>query len=175
MKILLLILCPLFLLTITNQSGLADDIQTNGKVCGSPSVACQSKDWDFKPHDLSFRLPAKLKWLNNYYSAPFYAIILKSRRVVEGDVNVDCSGYFSETERQQAQKLFRLNKVFASRFACGNPGVSYTNVNWDYNILAVYAGETKNQADEFLRKVIATNRYPDVRISRMQVILDYGD
>lgn len=156
----------------------SSEIQTKGKVCGNPSAPCSHSKWTFEANDLSFKLPRTLQWHKNYYSANFYAIILKSMRAVEdpdgpgGDA--ECSGYFSESERTAAQQQFSGNKVFASRFGCSITGVAYTNVKSDYNILAVYAGETERDAQNFLKTVKAAG-YSDANIRKMQVVLGYGD
>lgn len=157
----------------------ADEVHTGGKVCANPSVPCQSTSGKFGPHDLPFSLPANLKWLNNYYSATFYAVILKSKQAVpdpDGPAGpAKCSNYFSERERLEAQSVFPKQKVFASRFGCGSPGVGYTNVNYNFNFLAVYAGETKAAANSFLAQLKASGKFPGSNIRKMQVVLDYGD
>lgn len=178
-KVPLPVLCSLILLVSFNQSTYSDDIQTDGEVCGNPSAPCQSRDWTFQPNEISFRLPQNLKWLNNYRSLSFYAVILKSRQATEDPDGpageAECSGYFSEAERQAVQAMFPHNKVFASRFGCGSPGVGYTNVNFKYNFLAVYAGESKTAAANFLNKVKASGKFPGANTRQMQVVLDYGD
>lgn len=102
----------------------SNEIQTKGKVCPNPSSPCvkiTGKDVKtypngvnaviskgeniFEDSDLSFRLPAKLTWQRNYYSANFYAIILKSRPAVRDKnraVPSVCSqGYYSNEERKE--------------------------------------------------------------------------
>jgi hypothetical protein len=161
-----------------------NEIQTHGKVCPNPSAPCQPAKWKnqivmFGSQDLSFHLPPHLKWLSNYYSASFYAVILNSKKAVpdpDGPAGpAQCSGYFSERERLEAQSVFPNQKVFASRFGCGSPGVGYTNVNYNFNFLAVYAGETQAAANSFLAQVKATGKFPGPNIRKMQVVLDYGD
>jgi hypothetical protein len=114
----------------------------------------------------------------NYYSANFYAIILRSQPAVvdpDGPARAaDCSGYFSEKERVKAQNQFPGNKVFASRNGCGLGGIAYTNVKDGQNFLAVYAGTTEKQAKKFLRTVKAKG-YSDAYSRKMQVVLGYGD
>jgi hypothetical protein len=156
----------------------SSEIQTKGKVCGNPSAPCSNSTWKFESHDLTFKLPRALKWHRNYYSPNFYAIILGSMQAVEdpdgpaGDA--ECSGYFPESVRIEAQKQFPGNKVFISRFGCDIAGIAYTNVNYDYNILAAYAGETETQAINFL-KTVKGKGYPDANVRKMQVVLGYGD
>lgn len=156
-----------------------DEVHTEGKVCANPSRSCQSAKWKFEAWDLSFPLPRELKWQTNYYSADFYAVILKSRPAVpdpDGPAgSARCSGNFSERERLQTQSLFANQKVFASRFGCGHMTVGYTNVNYNFNFLAVYAGETQAAADSFLAQVKASGKFPGANIRKMQVVLDYGD
>jgi hypothetical protein len=167
------------LLLMTGSFVSADEVQTGGKVCPNPSVPCAGTKGKFGPQDLPFHLPASLKWLTNYYSASFYAVILKSREAVldpDGPAGpVKCSGYFSERERLEVQAWFPNQKVFASRFGCGSPGVGYTNVNYNFNFLAVYAGETQAAANSFLRQLKASGKFPGSNFRKMQVVLDYGD
>lgn len=158
--------------------GFAQDVETNGKVCGIASSPCNHVKWRFQANDLSFRLPTNLKWQTNYRSAHFYAIILKSQpAVVDSDVDsTNCSkGYFGEAERINVQKTFPANKVFASRNGCyGTTGIFYTNVNSVYEFIAVYAGETQQQANVLLQAV-RNKGFADANIRRMQVILGFGD
>ena len=179
MKTIFISLCVLAVALAAGPAAHSDEIQTHGKVCHNPSVPCASANRIFAPHDLAFKLPKELKWLTNYYSAPFFAILLKSRRAIpdpDGPAGVgECSGYASESERRKIQAMFPARKVFASRFGCGSPGVGYTNVNYDYNFIAVYGGETEAEARSFLATVKATKQFPDASIRKMQVLLDYGD
>jgi hypothetical protein len=171
-------ICTLILSLTISTFAYSQEVQTNGKVCGSPSAPCSHNKWKFSAEDLSFKLPKTLKWQTNYHSANFYAIILKSQRAVEDPDGpagaAECSGYFSESERSKIQKSFPANKVFASRFGCGDPATGYTNVNFDYNILAVYAGGTEREAKNFL-KIVKAKGYSDANIRRMQVVVGYGD
>lgn len=155
---------------------LAQDVETNGSVCGNPASPCV-KSYRFPPHDLSFTLPAKLKWQTNYRSAYFYAIILKSRPVVQ-DENVDdvrCSrGYYSEEERSRVQALFPAKKVFATRNGCYMPSVWYTNVNSKYEFVSVYAGTTEAEAKALL-PTVKVKGFIDANIRKMHVALGNGD
>lgn len=175
MKKALLILIVFFLCAALAHS---QDVETNGKVCGNANSSCNHAKWRFQGHDLSFRLPTNLKWQTNYRSAHFYAIIIKSRpAVVDSDVDSDnCSkGYYSEVERMKVQKEFPANKVFASRNGCyGTTGIFYTNANSAYEFIAVYAGETRQQANTFL-KIVRGKGFADANVRRMQVILGFGD
>ena len=165
------------LICVTFPQAQSNGVQTNGKVCGNPSLPCLNSQWKFQANEISFKLPQTLKWQTNYYSANFYAVILKSNQAVAdpdgpGGEAV-CSGYYSESERIKVQKQFPSNKVFASRSGCGF-GVDYTNTNHDYNFLAVYAGETETEAKKFLKTVKAKG-YSDANTRKIQVELDYGD
>ena len=161
----------------------ADEVQTPGQVCGSSLEPCKPPAQTliqvlFQPYDLTFRVPPQLKWQTNYYSATFYAIILKSRKALPDDGPASqkkCSGYFTEEERMKVQDLFPENKVFASRFGCsGKNAIFYTDTNTDYNFLAVFAGQTLVEAEAFLRQVKAKG-FSDANLRKMQVILEYGD
>jgi hypothetical protein len=148
-----------------------------GAICGNPTVVCQ-RGKSFQPNDLAFVLPPKLKWQTNYTSSYFYAVILQSKRAVKDD-NVDsnnCSkGYFSESERLRVQVLFPGKKVFTSRNGCyGATGNAYTNVNSDYEFIAVFGGLTESEA-EAIRSIAKNKGYKDAYLKRMQVMYQYGD
>lgn len=153
----------------------SNEIQTNGKVCSNPSSPCGK---GFEDNALSFKLPPKLTWQRNYYSASFYAIVLKSRAAVNDD-HVDgdnCTrGYFSEEERERVQKMFPVNKVFASRNGCYLPTVWYTGVNSSYEFIAIYAGSTKAEAARLLKQIKAKEEFSSANIRQMKVVYGYGD
>lgn len=177
MKIILL--CLVTVLTcVTYRQAQSNEVQTNGEVCGNPSAPCSHSKWKFQANDISFKLPQTLKWQTNYYSDNFYAVILKSKPAVADPDGpggeAECSGYYSESERIEVQKQFPSNQVFASRSGCGDPGIDYTNYNYDYNFLAVYAGETETEAKNFLKTVKAKG-YSDANIRKIQAVLGYGD
>ncbi len=148
-----------------------------GTICGSPTQSCGGEKY-FRPNDLGFSLPAKLKWQTNYTSKYFYAVILQSRRAVrDNDVDSNnCSkGYFSESERLRVQTFFPAKKVFTSRNGCyGASGNAYTNVNSDYEFIAVFGGMTESEA-EAVRSIAKNKGYKDGYLKRMQVIHQYGD
>ncbi|HEX9960010.1 MAG TPA: hypothetical protein VGB00_03705 [Pyrinomonadaceae bacterium] len=161
-------------------------IQTKGKVCSNPSAPCVKmviKDRNiFEVADLSFKLPAKLTWGNNYYSANFYAIVLKSRPAVvdksRGAESVCSQGYYLEEERKEIQEMFPANKVFASRNGCAGYYFGYTNAyegNEIKEFVAVYAGNTEAEAKRFLKKVRAKKEFAGANYRKMQVGLGYGD
>lgn len=179
----------------------SNEIQTKGKLCPNPSSPCVkiinqgvktypngvdaviSKGENiFEDADLSFKLPAKLTWQRNYYSANFYAIILKSRPAVVDKnrvVKSVCSqGYYSEEERKEVQEMFPTHKVFASRNGCAGYYFGYTNddVGEVLNeFIAVYAGNTEAEAKRFLKKVNAKKEFAGASYRKMQVVLMYGD
>ena len=134
---------------------------TQGRVQGDPNVAC-----GFKPHELCFQTPQDGVARAEYYSEPFYAVILKT--------SAPCS--VNEPERVQAQALFPRRKVFALRFFCGEDveeNVRYTNVNEKYAFFAVYAGQTDKEAAGVLRDVKATRKFPGANVRKMQAVLVY--
>ncbi len=135
---------------------------TQGRVQSDPGVACA----DFKPHELCFEKPKDGIARAEYLSEPFYAIILKT---VER-----CS--LAEPERLQAQALFPRNKVFGTRFYCGEDieeNISYTNVDEKHGFLAVYAGATMADAKKLMHDVEASGRFPGANIRKMQAKLVY--
>lgn len=154
----------------------SNEIQTNGRVCHNPSSPCSG----FEEHDLSFRLPKNIQWQSNYYSVSFYAVILKSKRAVYDEspmIEARCErGFIPKSEREKAQALFPENKVFASHLGCYSlNNIWYTNADSKYNFLAVYAGETKVEAERFLVQVKNTRQYPDANIRMMKVVFANGD
>ena len=81
-------------------------------ICGNPKLACETT-FNFRPQDLPFRLP---KTAVIYDTEPFYAIILKSVRVVNNNCD---TAFVPETERLQRRALFPEHKRF--RFEMPNP------------------------------------------------------
>src|SRR5262245_13136490 len=73
-------------------------------ICPDPTRPCG----DFKPHQLSFKIPRSAVARAEDQSALFYAVILKTAR--------NCA--IAEAERTSTQDLFARNKVFVSRFEC---------------------------------------------------------
>ncbi len=154
-----------------------NEIQTHGKVCGNPVRPCPAGRI-FSDADLSFVLPSKLVWQRNYYSATFYAVILKSKTAVEdeGPDTDNCKrGFFSESERRGVQSLFPTRKVFASEYGCYLPKIVYTNTKAEYNFLAVYAGVTASGANAVLTQVKASGQFPRANIRKMRVVFSNGD
>lgn len=132
---------------------------TQGRVLPDPAVSCKA----FKAHQLCFETPADGKARGEYFSEPFYAVILRTAE--------RCS--IPEKERLQTQGLFPGSKVFSMRFECGDMEelVRYTNVNDKFGFLAVHAGATLKEANKRLAEVKATGRFPGANIRRMQAVL----
>lgn len=142
-------------------------------VCPDPAKPCNHKDKQFDEWELPFKMPARLQANKTNSSAPFYAIILKSYALED-----DCDGgeYIEagEAERKQLQREYPDRKVFAS-YECPNmAAVSYDFPGkWDAkkemalitNFLAIYAGKTKEEAEELLGKLRA--KYPDAQLKQM--------
>jgi hypothetical protein len=117
----------------------------------------------FRPHDLSFALPADGAARAEDRGQPVYAVILRT--------TPRCA--ISERERLAAQALFPGRKVFATRWECDDDmenNVTYTGVDARYGFLAVYAGASRAQADSALARVRATGRFPGANLRRMQVV-----
>lgn len=136
---------------------------TQGKVQPNPASRCSD---GFKRHELCFETPKDGVARAEYFSEPFYAVILKTAE--------RCT--ISEAERLQAQELFPQNKVFSMRFYCDEnieENISYTNVNDKFGFLAVYAGRTLNEANARLAEVKTTVRFPGANIRKMQARLVY--
>ncbi len=129
------------------------------KVCSDPTVTCRTVA-TFEPHDLPFMLDSNTVIWD---SELFYAVILKSVRVPEGN----CETFVSDAERIRAQGTFSHHKVFTSR--CAEPGtLYYTNTAPNTQFMAVYAGLTQAQAARMLSTVRATGQYPGANIRRMR-------
>ena len=132
-----------------------------GRVCGDPTVKCKAEG--FQPYDLAFDTGKSYVIIE---SEPFYGIVLRSTKMGEWG---DCEKpLFKEPERLQVQQLFPRNKVFALN--CVDTGTNYyTGVNSETAFIGVYAGRTLAEANAFLKKVKATNRFPGVRLRRMRI------
>lgn len=119
----------------------------------------------FKPHQISFETPQDGVARDEFRSAPFYAVILKTAE--------PCS--LKQAELNEIQKLFPANKVFAPMSGCDDDEdtISYTNVNPKVHFVAVYAGDTLEQAQGFLAAVKQTGRFPGANLRRMQAVLGY--
>lgn len=132
-----------------------------GKVCGDPTLPCKSRD-NFAPSDLP------LDTGKNYIiadSVPFYAIVLKNVSMKNDDTG--CEKAFPETERLETQDLFPNNKVFTVR--CSQAGENYyKGIKFDIAFIGVYAGKTLSEANAFLKMVRATNRFPGIRVRKIQ-------
>lgn len=122
----------------------------------------------FRPNQLAFEGPKDGVARDEFRSLPFYAVILKTAE--------RCS--VKDAERVEIQKLFPANKVFYPADGCNEDDVyedmiSYSSVNPKVGFIAVYAGETLQQAQQFLAKVKETGRFPGANVRRMQVVLHY--
>lgn len=149
--------------------------QQKNAVCPVPDKPCQSKEKEFADWELSFHLPTKIAPNKTYSSAPFYAVILKTYKSVE-----DCDGgeYIEaiEAERKEFQASQPDRKVFAS-YGCPNmDAVNYDfegrmDKSGDYvlidNFIAVYAGETEEEAEVLRRSV--RDEYPQAVVKKMNV------
>lgn len=147
--------------------------QAPNLVCADPANPCNHKEKRFDAWELPFKMPVKLQPNKPYKSAAFYALILKIYEM--GD---DCDGgeYIEavETERKELQVNHPARKVFAA-YQCPNMAA----VDYDFegkwsadkeslvigNFLAIYAGETKSEAENLLN-VIKTD-YPEANIKQM--------
>ena len=136
-------------------------------VCGNPQVACKTTV-EFQANDLPFRVPKNAVIID---TAPFYSIILQSKRADAGN----CDDFIPETERLAAQALFPDHKVFSSR--CFDPeNLRYEDMSSgkakilseDFRIMAVYAGASMAEARRFLATVNATGKYAGANIRRMR-------
>jgi hypothetical protein len=142
-------------------------------VCPDPKKPCHHKTREFEDWELPFHLPAKIKLNVAYKSASFYAVILKNYQAS------DCGDVFDyapliETERNKAQKLFPTRKFFAE-YSCPN----LDTVIYDFagkrdekgehvlymDYIAVYAGETLDEANKLLREL--RGKFPKAEVKKM--------
>jgi hypothetical protein len=147
------------LLAVTNHSASAQAMPlaaplAHASVCATPSAPRVSTGCQFAEYDLSFVLPAQLKWQTAHNSEHFYAVLLRSVKAIHVDASnpnddTQCGGYVSEQHRVAVQAMFAQHKVFASRHGCSL--VWYNNVNSSYNFLAVFAGKSYAQAKSMLQ------------------------
>lgn len=144
--------------------------QTGSKVCSNPKSPCKSSNQAFNSNELSYKIPDNIEKNTPYYSDFFWGVLLKSRKAIPYKGLASCEGFFAEKERLQIQKQFPNNKVFASRSGCLTP-VSYSNTNRAYEFIAVFAGDTKTKAKEFLKQVKRTGKFKGANIRQMQVIV----
>lgn len=121
----------------------------------------------FKPNQISFELPQDGVPRAESRSDPFYAVILKTGK--------HCASM--EAERLEAQRVFASNKVFSPMWDCDDVApedtIYYSNTNRNVGFIAVYAGASLEQAQQFLSKVNETGRFPGANLRRMQAVLVY--
>jgi hypothetical protein len=120
----------------------------------------------FQPHNLSFETPQDGVARAEFRSAHFYAVILKTFERCK----------WTEKERSEIQALFPKNKVFAPKDGCNEDDphedpFGYTNVNAKVGFIAVYAGDTQEEAQRFLEAVKQTGRFAGANLRRMQAVL----
>ena len=143
--------------------------QMQGPLCHQPTVKCSSS-YSFAPYQLPFVIKEKLVFGKSYQSEEFYAVVLKS---VKSAGDPDCT-IVAEEERLEAQKLWPTRKVFASHLNCPEELVLYENADRNFNFLAVYAGKTFKEAQRVLTQIKTNQRYSQVYLKRMRVILEYS-
>ena len=145
-------------------------------VCGDPKLACTARG--FPDEALPIKINGQTEHFGEYKSKPFYAVIVQSRRVVRrshpAENDYYCGGQFTASERSELQSLFPNNRVFSSEFGCYTFYHLYTNVNQDFNFLAVYGGASQREASKVLKAVKASGRYAGANIRRMQAVLCQG-
>lgn len=134
-------------------------------VCPDPKKPCRNKNKEFGEWELSFGLPAKIKPNTNYKSAPFQAIILKTYTEGCGDLDVNPK---VEPERVKIQKSYPTRKVFAE-YSCANMDATTYEFAGKSNkvtdFIAVYAGETAEEANQLLEEV--KTKFPGAVVKRM--------
>ena len=129
-----------------------------GKVCGNPSLPCKNRS-NFQPYELPFDTGRNYAIADSEF---FYAAIVESRKIKPDE---ECDRVFTEQRRQEVQKMFPNNKVFALK--CFEPGLNYyTNVADDVGFLGIYAGLTKVESTAFLKTI--QSKFPGAVLRRMQ-------
>lgn len=144
------------------------------EVCPDPKSPCHSRTRRFAAYELPFRLPVSLKPSQEYKSEPFYGVLIKAYE--SEDCDADDHTASIERERIALQKTYPGRKVFAS-YSCPNmdaltydfPGLMDASrervlIN---TFIAVYAGQTSQEAEEFL--VYVQTLFPQAMVKRMTV------
>ena len=147
--------------------------QAANAVCADPAKPCMHEEKHFEDWEISFKMPKKLQGNKPYSSEPFYAVILETYESAE-----DCDGgefrEAGEAERKQVQQRFPKQKAFAA-YQCPDMAAIQYDFDGKYDatrdhvlvgeFLAIYAGSTKEDADELLQQVKAD--YPKAMVKRM--------
>lgn len=134
-----------------------------GRVCGDPTAACRGRE-NFQPYDLPFDTGKNFIIAHSEW---FYGIVLRSKKM--SPEWGDCEHpIFGEKERLEIQEMFPRNQVFTLN--CVESGTNYyTGVADHIGFVGVYAGRTLAEANKFLKTVQQKNKFPDIRVRRMQV------
>jgi hypothetical protein len=142
------------------------------EVCGNPRLGCGTSG-DFRPEDLPIRIKGEVELFAEYRSKVFFGVILETREMDLDDE--ECANRFSEEQRIAVQELFPDNKVFTYASGCANFAKiyehSYNTSAVGSHLLALYGGATEVQAKAVLKKVLATKRFPDAEVEKMQAVL----
>lgn len=163
-KIIILLAISLLLVGTTFGQKTKKQKVVGGKICGNPTVKCKTDVDVFQSNDIPFELP---KNYIVYQSQPFYAVILKSQVVKDmfgGEEN--CKAAATEEERLAAQVLFPNNKVFNQ--ICGYGALYYTGIKGNTVFMAVYAGKTLADAQNFLKTVNDTGKFEGAYFKKIQ-------
>ncbi|MDQ4121062.1 MAG: hypothetical protein M3209_06415 [Acidobacteriota bacterium] len=155
----------------TNKKTPAKTTPTNA-VCPDPAKPCKHRGKEFAEWELSFKLPAKITPNKTYSSAPFYAVVLKTYDLEDCDGGEYMEAVERERKKEQAMQLER--KVFAY-YSCPNMdavGYDFEGL-WDKNrenilipnFLAVYAGETEEEAQALRKQMLS--EYPKATVKKM--------
>ena len=145
--------------------------RTGLEVFHKPNARWNTPQKEFAPYELPFRLPRKVSANVDYWSAPFYGVVL----LRENNPVCDGGEYSTRMEkfRKQAQQRFPDRKVFADHQCPDMAAVSY-NVGGQPStvaMVAVYAGKTEAEGQAVLRK--ARTAYPKASLKRMRVIYNW--
>lgn len=150
------------------------------EVCPNPQAPCHTATKKFASYELSFRLPGKLTRGKTYESLPFYAVIVKTYK--EESCDADDHTQSIERERLRIQLAYPHNKVFAS-YSCPNlDAVDYSfpgklDASGErvliMTFVAVYAGKTQKEANEFLAYVKTV--YQDASLKQMKASYEILD
>ncbi len=174
-------------ISLAEEEKVADTQNPASKVCGSLTQTCPASGNQLEPvwkeHELSFLFPKDYMYsVSNWSiaSTPFYAVILesvKARSVLEYDLegdlkDCDVTTYVSEEKRIATQKLFPAIKVFTSRNGCLTQ-VYYSGINHSHNFMAVYAGESIEDAKKVLQKVKNQGAHPGANLRKLRVVVSY--
>ena len=138
----------LIVLALSASAAVTAQKSPPSRICGDPSAACAKRAL-FDDDDIPFEYNENAVVAE---TAPFYIVVVKSMKLA---ADADCDKTPEDFSRRSIQWNFPRNKVFVARGCYSMEHNYYTKLGENVIALAIYAGQTKAQADAFLKKVKA--------------------